>query len=114
MPGVMGDVAGGLLYAGLVYVLCALVAPRARSVVLGVVAGVFGVGVELLQLTALPNAVAGAVPVARYVLGSTFVARDLVIAVAGAVVAAVVDRALRRRGARPSSPAGQRPNPRFS
>lgn len=97
LPGVVGDVAGGLLYAGLVYVLCALVAPRARSVVLGVVAGVIGVGVELLQLTALPSAVAGAVPVARYVLGSTFVASDLAVAVVGAAGASVVDSRIRRR-----------------
>lgn len=99
LPGVVGDVAGGLLYVGLVYVLCALVAPRARSLVLGLVAGVIGVGIELLQLTSLPSTVAGVIPASRYVLGSTFVASDLVVAVVGAVGAAVVDSRIRRRRA---------------
>lgn len=104
LTGVIGDVAGVLLYAGLVFVLRVLVAPRARSVVLGVATGVIGVGVELLQLTPIPSALAEAVPVARYVLGATFVASDLVAAMAGAVEAAFVDSAVRRhRGAgRPS------------
>lgn len=99
LPGVVGDVAGGLLYVGLVYVLCALVAPRARSLVLGLVAGVIGVGIELLQLASLPSTVAGVIPASRYVLGSTFVASDLVVAVVGAVGAAVVDSRIRRRRA---------------
>jgi len=97
LPGVVGDVAGGLLYVGLVYVLCSFVVPRARPVVLGVVAAVIGVGVELLQLTGLPGAVAGVVPVARYILGSTFAVGDLAVAVVGAVVAAFVDSRVRRR-----------------
>lgn len=95
LPGVLGDVAGGLLYAGLVYVLCALITPRARPVVLGVVTGAIGVGVELLQLTPIPSALAEAVPVARFVLGSTFVASDLAVALVGAAGAAVVDSRLR-------------------
>ena len=96
LPGVIGDVAGGLLYAGLVYVLCAFIAPRTRSLLLGIVAGAIGVGVELLQLTSFPSTVAGALPVARYVLGSTFAATDLVVALVGASIAAVVDSGLSR------------------
>lgn len=106
LPGVVGDVAGGLLYVGLVYVLCSFVAPRARTVVLGAVAGVIGVGVELLQLTGLPGVVVGVVPVARYVLGSTFAVGDLAVAVAGAVVAAFVDSRVRRSCWRVRSQAG--------
>ena len=100
LPGAVGDVAGGLLYAGLVYVLCALVAPRARPFALGLVAGAIGVGVELLQLTSLPSAVADVLPLARYVLGTTFAAADLAVAIVGAMAAAIVESSLRRRGRR--------------
>lgn len=102
LPGVIGDATGGLLYAGLVYVLCALIAPRARSAVIGVVAGVIAVAVELLQLTPIPSALAEVVPVARYVLGSTFVASDLAVAVLGAAGAAIIDSRLRRPRTRPT------------
>lgn len=105
LPGVVGDVAGGLLYVGLVYVLCSLIAPQARPVVLGVVAGVIGVGVELLQLTEVPVAVAGAFPVARVVLGSTFAVGGLAVPLVGAVVAALVDSRVRRGRVRAGSEA---------
>jgi len=96
LPGEWGNVAGGILYAGLVYALCGLVAPRARPVVLGVAAGVIGVGVEVLQLTPLPGALLGPIPIARYILGSTFAVGDLAIALVGAALACAVDSAVRR------------------
>lgn len=71
LPGGVGDVSGGLLFAGLVYVLCALAAPRVPAIVLGVVTAVIGLGVELLQLTPFPGTIAEAVPAARYVLGAS-------------------------------------------
>lgn len=106
LPGGVGDVSGGLLFAGLVYVLCALAAPRVPAIVLGVVTAVIGLGVELLQLTPFPGTIAEAVPAARYVLGATFVASDIVVAVVGAALAAFVDSRLRRPRVR-STPSRQ-------
>lgn len=100
LPGTAGDVAGGLLYAAMLVVLCALVAPRARSVTLGAVAAALGVGIELLQLTGLPATLAETIPPARFVLGSTFVAADLVVAVVGAALAAAADSLVPRLRAR--------------
>lgn len=96
LPGALGDVAGGLLYAALLVVLCAFVAPAARSLSVGLVAAAIGVGIELLQLTGLPAALASAVPLSRVVLGSTFVVTDLLVAVLGAAGAAAVDALVRR------------------
>lgn len=100
LPGTAGDVAGGLLYAAMLVVLCAVVAPRARSVTLGAVAAALGVGIELLQLSGLPTALAETIPTARYVLGTTFVAADLVVAVVGAALAAAADSLVPRLRAR--------------
>lgn len=111
LPGTLGDVAGGLLYAAMLVVLCALVAPAARSVTLGAVAAVIGVGVELLQLTGLPAALASAVPLSRVVLGSTFVATDLLVAVLGAAAAAAVDAVVRRARAARVTSGGREPAP---
>lgn len=93
--GVVADLAGGVLYTCLVYVLAALVRPRARARVLGAVALAVSVGVELLQLTPVPWLLAG-VPGVGYVLGSTFVPWDLAAYAAGAALAATVDGVLRR------------------
>ena len=114
LPGTAGDVAGGLLYAAMLVVLCALVTPRARSVTLGAVAAALGVGIELLQLTGLPAALAETIPAARYVLGSTFVAADLVVAVVGAALAAAADSLVPRLRARthPHAPDAAQSAPR--
>jgi len=96
LPGLVGDVVGGLLYAVLLYLLLALVAPRARTATLVVAAAALGVTVELAQLTGLPARVGEMWAPARFVLGSTFVPRDLAVAVAGATLAALTDRVTRR------------------
>ena len=62
-----------------------------------------GVTVELVQLTGLPARVGDLWAPARLVLGSTFVPRDLAVAVAGATLAALTDR-LTRRGSASSPP----------
>lgn len=100
LPGVVGDVVGGLLYAVLLYLLLALFAPRARAATLVVAAAALGVTVELAQLTGLPARVGELWAPARLVLGSTFVPRDLAVAVAGATLAALTDRLTRRGPAR--------------
>ena len=88
---------GDALYAVLVYVLVVLVAPslaaaRAAPLAFGACAAI-----ELLQLTGFPAAVVDVVPAARYVLGTTFHAPDLLAYAVGVAVAAVTDVLVRRR-----------------
>ncbi|MBG6238056.1 hypothetical protein IWX78_001011 [Mycetocola sp. CAN_C7] len=97
LPGVAGDISGGTLYAVLVYLLVALLVPAARAVAIGGMAFVVCAGVELLQLTGLPAVLGSVFPPIRLILGTTFVATDLLSAAAGSVIAALVDGAVRRR-----------------
>ncbi|GMA32853.1 DUF2809 domain-containing protein [Litorihabitans aurantiacus] len=94
LPGAAGDVAGGLLYAALVYVLVAIVAPDASVGRLAVVALAVVLGIELLQLTGLPAAIGEAFAPARLVLGTTFTASDLVVGAVGVGLMAATDRVL--------------------
>ena len=100
LPGLVGDIVGGLLYAVLLYLLLALLAPRSRTATLVMAAAALGVTVELVQLTGLPARVGDLWAPAHLVLGSTFVPRDLAVAVAGATLAALTDRLTRRGPAR--------------
>ncbi|WP_421735800.1 DUF2809 domain-containing protein [Cellulomonas sp.] len=92
LDGPLADKAGDALYAAFVYALLVVVAPHARRWTVAAVA--FGVCalVELAQLTGIPAAVVDAVPAARYALGTTFVALDLVAYAVGAALAAFVRR----------------------
>ena len=88
---------GDALYAVLVYVLVLVVAPRvpvgrAAALAFGICAAI-----ELLQLTGWPAAVVDVVPVARYVLGTTFHAPDLLAYAVGVAVAAGADVLVSRR-----------------
>jgi len=100
LPGAAGDVAGGLLYAALVYVVAAIVGPSAPVGRLAVVALAVVLGLELFQLTGVPAAIGDAFAPARLVLGSTFVASDLVVGAAGVALMATTDAVLAesRRG----------------
>lgn len=100
LPGAVGDLAGGVLYAALVTLLVALAAPRARPATLGAVALAICVAVELAQLTGVPAQVVDAVPPLRYVLGTTFHAPDLAAYAVGAAAAAGGLAAARVIGAR--------------
>ena len=86
----LADPAGDALYAAFVYALLVVVAPRARPLVLAGVALVLCTAVELAQLTGVPAAVVDAVPVARYALGTTFVATDLLAYAVGVLLALAV------------------------
>lgn len=97
VPGPVGDLGGGAFYAALVFVLVAAAAPAASGTRLGAVAFLLCAGVELLQLTGLPAALADAFPPARLLLGTTFAATDLLAYVIGASVAVTLDHILRRR-----------------
>ena len=86
------DPVGDALYATFVFALLVVIAPRARSATLTIIAFAFCAVVELAQLTGIPAAIVDAVPVARYALGTTFVAVDLLAYAVGAALAWVVRR----------------------
>jgi hypothetical protein len=102
VPGLAGDVAGGILYAVLLFVLLAVLMPAAPAVRIGTIAFSMCVVVELLQLTGIPAAAATLVPPIRYALGTTFVASDLVPYAGGTLCAVLVDRLAMRSIARPA------------
>ncbi|MBU4213952.1 MAG: DUF2809 domain-containing protein [Actinobacteria bacterium] len=91
LPGLLGDMLGGALYAVLIYLLLAVLRPAARPVVLAVAALAVCTVVELAQLTDGPRTAVAAVPVLRLVLGTTFSAPDLLAYALGAVGAGGVD-----------------------
>lgn len=64
------------------------------------------VGVELLQLTGVPLAIAERVPPVTLLLGTGFDARDLVVYVCAVAVAVAVDVAVSRLLPRETSPTG--------
>ncbi|MFJ6534454.1 DUF2809 domain-containing protein [Microbacterium sp. NPDC091662] len=116
MSGAVGDIAGDALYAVLIYLLIALIAPRWSRPVVALIALAFCAGVELLQLTGLPREWAAAFPPSRLVLGSGFDMRDIAVYAGAVVVTAVVDAAVTRSFARAASrnatgrpPEGERP-----
>lgn len=89
--GVATDIGGDALYAVLVYAAVVLIAPRARPALVAGVAGSFCVAIELFQLTGLPRLWGADFPPIALVLGTGFDARDIVVYVAAAALAAGVD-----------------------
>lgn len=96
VAGPTGDVVGGGLYAVLMYLGVLFVAPRIHPVVGAAVAFGLCALIELFQLTGVPAALAGWFPPIRLVLGTTFVAADLVAYLGGVIVVLAVDAAARR------------------
>jgi hypothetical protein len=92
VPGVLGDVGGGILYAVLVYLLVAVLTPATSAVRIGAISFAVCAAIELFQLTGLPRIAAELVPPVRYVLGTTFVAPDLLAYAGGTLGAVLVDR----------------------
>ncbi|NKY23921.1 DUF2809 domain-containing protein [Cellulomonas denverensis] len=82
--------AGGALYAAMAVLIARLVLPAASPWM----QAVLGLGwcwlVEFAQLTDVPTTVVDAFPPARFVLGTTFNAADLVAYAVGAVGCAAV------------------------
>lgn len=90
LDGPLSDPAGDAVYAAFVYALLVVVAPRARPGRVAAIAFAVCALVELAQLTGLPARAVDAVPVARYALGTTFAAVDLVAYAVGVALAALV------------------------
>lgn len=88
----LADPAGDAVYAAFVYTLLVVVAPRARPSILAAVAFGICAAVELAQLTGVPARVVDAVPAARYALGTTFAAVDLVAYAVGVALASLLHR----------------------
>ena len=97
VAGPAGDVGGGALYAVLVYLGVLFVTPRVRPILAAAVAFGLCALIEFAQLTGVPAALAEWFPPIRLVLGTTFVATDLVAYLGGVIVVAAVDAAARRR-----------------
>ncbi len=97
--GAVTDITGDALYAVAAFAAGVLIAPRAATLPVAGLAAAWCVGVELLQLTAVPSALAAWFRPIALVLGTGFDARDLVVYVAAVVVAAVIDAAVRSRRA---------------
>jgi hypothetical protein len=94
-PPLVAGPAGDALYATLVVLLATIVWPRLSSWAAGAIGWALSAGVEALQLTGVPAAVVERVPVARYVLGTTFVASDLAWYAVGAVLGGLLVAASR-------------------
>ncbi|MDM7832336.1 DUF2809 domain-containing protein [Cellulomonas edaphi] len=94
------DPVGDALYASLVYVLVLVVAPRISPSSAALITAGACSAVELLQLTEVSTSLVESVPALRYVLGTTFSTVDLLVYLAAAALAALVDRALTRTAAR--------------
>jgi len=112
--GPAGAFAGDALYAALLYVVVAGVAPRARARAAAPIAFAVCAAVELFQLTGIPAQLSQTVPGAALVLGTTFQGTDLVAYAIGALAAGAVDAVSRRAAGsshdEPTTPsAGGRP-----
>ena len=109
---------GDALYAALLYVVVAAIAPQAAARTASVLAFAACAAIEVFQLSGIPARLAQALPVAALVLGTTFQWTDLLAYALGAAAAGVVDAVSRRatgssRGA-PTTPSagGRRMRPR--
>jgi hypothetical protein len=79
------------LYTVLIYLLVALIVPRARVIVPAAIAFGFSAAVELFQLTDVPARLADVVPASALVLGTGFQGPDLGAYAVGAGAAAAAD-----------------------
>ncbi|MFB9816288.1 DUF2809 domain-containing protein [Paeniglutamicibacter sulfureus] len=101
--GLAADLAGGVLYAVLVYVLLTVLRPQAARWSNASIALVLCVLIELLQLTAIPADLARVFGPIRLVLGTGFAPLDLVAYAIGAALALGIDMLLGRIRARPAA-----------
>ncbi|HEY0187903.1 MAG TPA: DUF2809 domain-containing protein [Cellulomonas sp.] len=95
--GAAADALGDALYAVLVLVVVRFAVPgRSRAVQGGVALAICAL-VELAQLSGVPAAVVAAVPQSRYLLGTTFVATDLLAYAVGVLMGVLLLIVVRHR-----------------
>jgi hypothetical protein len=85
------------LYTVLVYLVLAVIAPRAPRRWLALVAFAVSAAVEFAQLTGVPAQLAESFPPSRLVFGTTFSGWDLAAYAVGAVAVWAADRATSRQ-----------------
>lgn len=98
--GVLGDLAGGVLYTVLVYLLVAFIAPQLRPAPVAAIAFGWSALMELLQLVGIAAVLVGWWSPLRLITGVTFVWTDVLAYAAGALLAAAAD-SLRRTTLKP-------------
>lgn len=108
LSGVFADALADGLYTALIAVVILLIGPRLRPWVAASAAFALSAAVELLQLTALPAALAETVPFSRLILGTTFAPLDLVFYAVAALIVGVLDAAILRARRRTSPGLGVR------
>src|SRR4051812_39336775 len=91
-----GAVMGDALYAALLYVVFAALAPRLHARGLAPIAFAACAAVEFFQLTGIPGELAQTIPGAALVLGTTFQWADFAAYAIGAAAAGIVDAVSRR------------------
>ncbi|GAA1860131.1 DUF2809 domain-containing protein [Myceligenerans crystallogenes] len=99
LPGAVGGPLGDALYATLVVLLIVFVRPRTSPAAAALAGFAICLAIELFQLTPVSAVVVAGFPPARYVLGTTFWAPDLVCYAAGAALGGILCRSATRRGA---------------
>ncbi len=97
------DVLGSMLYVVFFGLLIVLAWPRLSALTATGIALAVAVAIELLQLTPVPTAIVGAVPVSRLLFGSAFDPMDLAAYLAGAVLLWVLLALLRAGARRPAA-----------
>jgi hypothetical protein len=108
LSGFFADALADGLYTALIAVVILLIGPRLRPWVAASAAFALSAAVELLQLTALPAALAETVPFSRLILGTTFAPLDLVFYAVAALIVGVLDAAILRARRRTSPGLGVR------
>lgn len=106
--GAVGDITGDALYAVMICLLLAFIVPNARPVWRALAAVVVCFGIELLQLTGLPQAWSAVFPPAQLLFGVGFDPRDLVVYASAILIATLVE-VLIGRMLRPSVRRGRTP-----
>jgi len=104
LTGFFADALADALYTALIAVVILLIAPRLRPWIGAAAAFLLSAAVELLQLTALPAALAETVPLSRLILGTTFAPLDLMFYAVAALIVGALDAAILR--ARRTTPPG--------
>lgn len=93
--GLFADLAGGVLYAVLIYLLVGWLTPHWKSSSVALCAIGWCFVIEFLQLSAFPAFLAAEFPPARLVFGTGFAALDLLAYALGVGLVCVIDRHLR-------------------
>lgn len=88
------------LYTMLLYLVLALILPKAQRAWLALAAFTLSAVIELSQLTGVPAQLAESFPPSRLIFGTTFSAPDLVAYAAGAALIYLADRVLSERAVR--------------